>query len=102
MTILRREGRVEMGSEWTARKRERAGGILCSARTAPLKSNRGLDGPPAHSSMVGRLVELFLLHTLWNGTRRRDVLIWGYSYIVAKRQFFAPTANSALCKHVEK
>ena len=41
------EGRVEIESEWTARKRERAGGnTLSSRRTAPLKPKSGLSGPP--------------------------------------------------------
>ena len=40
------EGRVEIESEWTARKRERAQGKLCSAvELPPLKPKRGLNGP---------------------------------------------------------
>jgi len=42
------EGRVEIESEWTARKRERAAGkTLSSGRTAPLKPKPGLNGPRA-------------------------------------------------------
>ena len=58
------EGRVEIESEWTARRRERAAGRLCPAvelphssqhrdewaTTAPLKPTSGLNGPPVHSS----------------------------------------------------
>ena len=40
------EGRVEIESEWTARKRERGGKTLSSGRTAPLKPKPGLSGPP--------------------------------------------------------
>jgi hypothetical protein len=39
------EGRVEIESEWTARKR--CGNTLSSARTAPLKPKPGLNGTPA-------------------------------------------------------
>ena len=43
-----REGRVEIESEWTARKRERAAGKLCLAlELPPLKPTAGLSGPPA-------------------------------------------------------
>ena len=42
------EGRVEIESEWTARKRERAVWETMSASgTAPLKPKQGLNGPPA-------------------------------------------------------
>jgi hypothetical protein len=53
------EGRVEIESEWTARKRERAAGRLLSrGRTAPLKPKSGLSGPPvgyliSHQSITG-------------------------------------------------
>jgi putative transposase len=41
------EGRVVIESEWTARKRERAAGTLCSAvELPPLKPKSGLSGPP--------------------------------------------------------
>jgi hypothetical protein len=41
------EGRVEIESEWTARKRERAaGGIASGGGSAPLKPKDGLNGPP--------------------------------------------------------
>jgi putative transposase len=40
------DGGVEIESEWTARKRERAAGRLCPGRTAPLKPKPGLNGPP--------------------------------------------------------
>jgi len=40
------EGRVEIESEWTARKRERAAGkFVSSCGTAPLKPKEGLSGP---------------------------------------------------------
>jgi putative transposase len=39
------EGRVEIESEWTARKRERAAGRLFAA--VELKPKPGLNGPPA-------------------------------------------------------
>ena len=39
------EGRVEIESEWTARKRERRED-LSSSRTFPLKPKPGLSGPP--------------------------------------------------------
>lgn len=41
-----REGRVEIESEWTARKRERAAGRLCAVSNYPLKPKAGLNGPP--------------------------------------------------------
>jgi putative transposase len=44
------EGRVEIESEWTARKRERAAGKLCPGGAAPLKPKDGLNGPPAGRS----------------------------------------------------
>src|SRR6266852_8323540 len=41
------EGRVEIESGWTARKRERAAGRLCPAvEPLPLKPKPGLSGPP--------------------------------------------------------
>src|SRR2546421_1441914 len=41
------EGRVEIESEWTARKRERAAGRLCSAvELRPPKPRAGLNWPP--------------------------------------------------------
>ena len=43
-----RKGRVEIESEWTARKRERAAGKLCRGNsTSPLKPKEGLSGAPA-------------------------------------------------------
>jgi hypothetical protein len=43
------EGRVEIESEWTARKRERAAGTLCPAVELPhSKPKPGLNGPPAN------------------------------------------------------
>jgi hypothetical protein len=43
------EGRVEIESQWTARKRERAAGRLCKAIQIPHASQKkeGLSGPPA-------------------------------------------------------
>jgi hypothetical protein len=40
------EGRVEIESEWAARKRERAAGETLSAGPTPLKPKQGLNGPP--------------------------------------------------------
>jgi putative transposase len=41
------EGRVEIESEWSARKRERAAGGLCPAVELPHSSQKeGLSGPP--------------------------------------------------------
>ena len=68
------EGRVEIESEWTARKRERAK-TLSSYRTAPLKPKPGLNGPPvpllrtrgigmAHSSADQGLLPCLFFHSL--------------------------------------
>jgi hypothetical protein len=57
------EGRVEIGSEWTARKHERPAGKLCPAvEPAPLKPKPGLSGPPVIFQDV--------VHS--NGTREAD------------------------------
>jgi len=37
------EGRVEIESEWTARKRERAAGTLCRAGSTPTQAKNGLE-----------------------------------------------------------
>jgi putative transposase len=45
------EGRVEIESEWTARKRERAAGKLAPAVELPHSSHKdGLNGPPVRAS----------------------------------------------------
>jgi len=50
------EGRVEIESEWTARKRERAAGRLCpSVELPPLKPTSGLSGHPALTRSLDRL-----------------------------------------------
>src|SRR5436309_2555298 len=52
------EGRVEIESEWTARKRERAEEKLCPAVPPPHSSNTRLEWPPARF----RLERVFTRH----------------------------------------
>jgi len=49
------EGRVEVESEWTARKREREAGRICPAVELPHSSRteRGLNGPPVTRRDLG-------------------------------------------------